>query len=135
MERRPGDDERVARVAGVANLTAIFVTSVTATRVPVAPLTPVLNVDLRAAGQHQLGENNELKVGIQFHYVTDPEAFSVVAVIALNYGLSAPVDDADAEAFARINAVFNAWPYWRELVQSTVVRMGFPSPHVPLLRV
>lgn len=37
---------------------------------------------------------------------------------------------AELQEFARVNAVFNAWPYWRELVHSTTRRMGFTVPLV-----
>lgn len=36
----------------------------------------------------------------------------------------------ELQEFAEVNAVFNAWPYWRELVHSTTQRMGFPNPVV-----
>ena len=38
------------------------------------------------------------------------------------------------EAFRTANAVFNSWPYFREYVQNTTVRMGFPPPPVEFLR-
>ena len=41
----------------------------------------------------------------------------------------------ELEAFARINAVFNAWPYWRELVQASLTRMSLPVFTVPVYRV
>jgi hypothetical protein len=39
------------------------------------------------------------------------------------------------EAFRVANAVFNCWPYFREYVQSSVVRMSFPPPPIPFLRI
>ena len=39
------------------------------------------------------------------------------------------------EAFAEINAVFNAWPYWRELVQASLARMAMPVLTMPVFRV
>ena len=36
--------------------------------------------------------------------------------------------------FAETNGVYNAWPYWREFVQSTFARMGLPPVVLPLLR-
>ena len=37
--------------------------------------------------------------------------------------------DADAlRVFGRKNVPYHVWPYWRELVSSTVVRMRFPHP-------
>ncbi len=41
---------------------------------------------------------------------------------------------ANYDAFGEVNGVYNAWPYWREYVQSTTVRMGLPAPPVPVLR-
>lgn len=43
--------------------------------------------------------------------------------------------DAHAAAFADRNAVFNAWPYWREFVQSMTVRMGLPALTLPVFRI
>jgi preprotein translocase subunit SecB len=37
--------------------------------------------------------------------------------------------------FASVNAVFNAWPYFRELVQSTMARMSLPPLTLPLYRI
>ena len=35
----------------------------------------------------------------------------------------------------KINPISNAWPYWREFVQSMSARMGFPALTVPLLEI
>ena len=37
--------------------------------------------------------------------------------------------------FGKYNGVFNAWPYWREFVQNSVLRMGLPSLTVPVFRI
>ncbi len=37
--------------------------------------------------------------------------------------------------FARLNTMFNVWPYWREFVQSTVTRMNLPPLVLPLFRI
>ena len=36
------------------------------------------------------------------------------------------------EEFAKSNGVFNAWSYWREFIQSTLVRMGLPPLALPV---
>ena len=36
--------------------------------------------------------------------------------------------------FGHVNAVFNAWPYWRELVQTSLARMSMPPLTVPVFR-
>jgi len=38
-------------------------------------------------------------------------------------------------AFSQTNAVFNAWPYWREFVQNMTARMNLPPLTLPLFRV
>ncbi len=41
----------------------------------------------------------------------------------------------ELESFGLTNVVFNAWPYAREFVQNTLVRMDLPSFTLPLLRI
>ena len=41
----------------------------------------------------------------------------------------------ELKEFARFNAVFNAWPYWRELVQASLTRMSMPVLTIPVYRV
>jgi hypothetical protein len=43
--------------------------------------------------------------------------------------------DAVLDEFAQTNAVFNAWPYWREYVQTTSARMNLPPMTLPVFRV
>jgi hypothetical protein len=47
----------------------------------------------------------------------------------------ATVTAADLDEFARVNAPFNAWSYWRELYQSTLLRFHLPPVPLPLFRV
>lgn len=39
------------------------------------------------------------------------------------------------EQFAKLNGIYNAWPYWREFVQNTIVRMGLPPLSIPVFRI
>jgi preprotein translocase subunit SecB len=61
---------------------------------------------------------------------------SVVAVFRLEYA----VDSVDGitgdgiDAFGEVNGVYNVWPYWREYVQSILVRMGLPRLTIPVFR-
>lgn len=41
----------------------------------------------------------------------------------------------DLTRFANVNGVYNAWPYWRELVQSVSGRMGLPPLVLPVFRI
>jgi len=47
---------------------------------------------------------------------------------------SAPTE-VQIEAFRSANAVFNCWSFFREFVQSSVMRMHFPPPPVPFLKI
>ena len=38
------------------------------------------------------------------------------------------------QMFASRNGIFNAWPFFREFVQSTVARMGMPPLMIPLFK-
>ena len=44
------------------------------------------------------------------------------------------IAEANLDAFGRINGVYNVWPYWREFVQSMMLRMGLPSLTMPVFR-
>jgi hypothetical protein len=39
------------------------------------------------------------------------------------------------EYMVTVNPISNAWPYWREFVQSMSTRVGFPALTVPLLEI
>jgi hypothetical protein len=43
-------------------------------------------------------------------------------------------DRDDADVFARVNGIYNAWPYLREFVQTSLGRLGLPPFELPLLR-
>ncbi len=133
-EFREGDDERIQRVKNVAALTAIVLVEVTARRAHALPEQTEVAVKQEARGEAQLTDQ-QLNIAVRFTFKTDPHAFEVEAVFGLVYALTEAIEKEDADAFARHNALFNAWPYWRELVQNTTVRMGFPPPLVPLLKV
>lgn len=63
------------------------------------------------------------------------------AEIRATFELSYAIPDEESfspeelEAFAEGNAVFNAWPYWRELVQASLARMSLPPLTLPVFRV
>lgn len=69
----------------------------------------------------------------------EPEREAVVSVSAafeITYSLPKElrVSQKQLNTFARINSVFNAWPYWREFVQNMVTRMNLPVVTLPLFR-
>ncbi len=66
-----------------------------------------------------------------------PEFIEVGATYELTYHVldQSGLTQRDFDAFADMNAVFNAWPYFREFLQSALVRMGLPPFTLPVLRV
>lgn len=61
----------------------------------------------------------------------------VGARIEVKYALSSDRDQDSDEAintFARMNGVQTAWPYFREYLHSSLVRLGLPSFDLPLLK-
>lgn len=70
-----------------------------------------------------------------------PLKLFVSGTFLLQYGRKSNIVSAslikpsDISAFAKFNATVNAWPYWREFVQSMTSRMDIPTITVPLLPV
>jgi hypothetical protein len=62
---------------------------------------------------------------------------AVNGVFELRYRLPEGFSATDEElnAFGTMNAVFNAWPYFREFVDSMVTRMDLPTVTLPLYRI
>jgi len=63
-------------------------------------------------------------------------ALEVHATFELHYSLPEGFQTTaqQLDEFARFNGVFNVWPYWREVVQNSFVRMGFPPVTLPVYR-
>jgi preprotein translocase subunit SecB len=68
---------------------------------------------------------------------SDDPATSVKATFELCYRLPSDFapEEADLSSFAEMNGVYNAWPYWREYIQSTISRMNLPPVVLPLFRI
>jgi hypothetical protein len=86
-------------------------------------------------------ENKQLHIMISFVLqnvqASENDQLVIRASFVLLYSVSSfdGIDDEHIEAFAAINGVFNAWPYWREFVQNTTSRMGLAKPIViPVFR-
>jgi hypothetical protein len=88
-------------------------------------------------------EKDRLLVAPEFHLVAhraaesaSPPSLLINATFILEYEISSASDLADEQfrAFARTNGIYNAWPYWREYVQSTTARMGLPPIMIPVFR-
>jgi len=58
------------------------------------------------------------------------------ATFLLVYGIAAGADypEDGLEHFASLNGAYNAWPYWRELVQTVTGRVGLAGVVMPVFR-
>ncbi len=80
----------------------------------------------------------EVAFSLEVHSQGDDE--DLQAEVRGTFGLSYKIPTGESfsseelTAFAGINAVFNAWPYWRELVQASLARMSMPTLTVPVFR-
>jgi hypothetical protein len=67
----------------------------------------------------------------------DDAFIRIEARFVIVYSLTS-LDNLNADsfnAFGEGNGIYNVWPYWREFVQSTTVRMGLPPLTLPVYRV
>ena len=88
--------------------------------------------------------SDTLRVLVDFEFSAKPktnaeEAENLVglkATFMVIYKLPAPTTfpPDSLEHFAWLNGCYNAWPYWRELVQSVSGRVGLASISVPVFR-
>lgn len=53
----------------------------------------------------------------------------------VNGGPTGKAFDKHLTAFANLNGVFNAWPYFREYVQTTTTRMGITPYYLPMYKI
>jgi preprotein translocase subunit SecB len=86
---------------------------------------------------------SQIRLQLSFSVITtkdgEPEAEPLLLIettLALVYSLDSfdGIDEQNVRAFAETNGVYNAWPYWREFVQSATVRMGLPALVPPVFR-
>ena len=76
---------------------------------------------------------------LDVHDRTDKENLQaeIRGTFELSYRL--PADEGfsaeELKEFGRVNAVFNAWPYWREYVQASLARMSLPALTMPVFRI
>lgn len=61
--------------------------------------------------------------------------FGIKAVFETRYFSARGLDQDCIQIFGEKNVPFNLWPFWREYVHSTCLRMGFKQPAIlPLMR-
>lgn len=110
--------------------------------VPTTPVTPPMNVNVgqRGGTANRSGELLVMSIEFKYELVDSSSPPNVIASIEVefeaNYKVPADAQYADRaiQVFAGGNLIFNCWSFFREYVQNTAVRMGFPAPPVPLFR-
>jgi hypothetical protein len=108
--------------------------------VPQGRLTVNISHSGRAALEQKGAIRATVRFGLQAREAEEEEAkpaFRVAASFELAYKIPPDLDPSRQElrAFAETNAVFNAWPYWREFAQSMTARMNLPPLTLPLFRI
>ncbi len=107
------------------------------------PDTLTLSQSHRASYKRE-GSSPRLEVVLDFQFVameeaagaSPHEAVKLDATYAIYYALPEgqeyPAES--LKAFAWLNGAYNAWPYWRELVQTVTGRVGLGSISIPVYR-
>jgi preprotein translocase subunit SecB len=135
-------------VAAGVELQAVALRSLTARfdGDPLAPPHVPAGVQVQLSNTHEVAwryrpEEKLLDVKLSFsthgkEKATNLERMRVDCEFTLRYALSPSLDATEEhfKHFANLNAVVNAWPYYREAVQSCVARMGLPTLVLPLFR-
>jgi hypothetical protein len=94
-----------------------------------------------AASSVLIGRILRVRADFDFHSFDGSEegiqVFDLGCTFELDYQLPENCEPTEEQldAFKKGNAVYNCWPYVRELVQNITARMGFQPPPLPLLRV
>ena len=92
---------------------------------------------------HVQRNGNQLSVQLVWAFDSGLKGVEPVALLVhvgatylLQYELNPEMKftDVQADAFARINGLLNSWPYWREHLQTTLLRMELPPLTLPLLK-
>jgi preprotein translocase subunit SecB len=88
-------------------------------------------------------KNGYIIVIPEFHFEAfgEDKTKEPVVLIDVSFILAYKIDNFQGltqkgfEQFANLNGIYNAWPYWREFVQNTIIRMGLPSLSIPVFRI
>jgi len=101
------------------------------------------NIDY-SAKVHPDKKNGYIIVTPEFHFEAFREESKIqkpAILIDASFVLAYKIDSFKGltqkgfEQFANLNGIYNAWPYWREFVQNTIVRMGLSSLSIPVFRI
>jgi hypothetical protein len=139
--------DRAGLVARQAQLESVTLSRATVeSRVdPLAPL-PALRVEqgYRAGYTRPDEHPSHVYVAVEFQLSAagaagsepEPDVVTLHAEYLLVYAVQGDEDlpDDALEHFADLNGSYNAWPYWRELVQTVTGRVGLSAIVIPVYR-
>ena len=102
------------------------------------------NIVLERKASVEIDEDNKMIfVVVDFGLKANPEddKDSTVINISASFLVAYKMEEfktfvnKDLKCFADNNGIYNAWPFWREFVQSASVRMGLPAITLPVFRI
>jgi len=139
------DMEAVARVAKKAVLEEIYLVYAKVSRDPLNIAPEALSLEPKCSTKIVLTDKDNNILSVLCNFVLsafnrkspDKIFMSIEASFCASYVLK-PIEEFnpdDIGHFSKINPVYNAWPFWREFVQSMTTRMGFPALTIPLLKI
>ena len=142
ITKKTSEFKALSRVAIKAELMKIHLLSCKVTRSIDALDYSKVNAKINFSGDlHSKSSDNFtaiVKISINgcIHDEEDKDIIVFDCEYMLNYALTEENDlpDEDIEIFCSMNAIYNAWPFCRELLQSMTQRMELPVLTLPLLK-
>lgn len=112
---------------------------------PSETMTGPITLDMEVKSRHIARISGSLTLEINFHLVgftksgqqRKKRSVEVECAFEVEYELRPGFRPtaAQIQAFKDGNAIFNCWPYCRQHVQDMLMRLGYPPPTLPFLRV
>lgn len=144
LQVTPEQIQQAKRLMTIAALETIRLIHVRAAHMtaPGCPVRTVAEKEMPTASANLIAGTNRFRVlfGHAIHGRRGSEGPEVQIDATFEIIYSFPQDASpppaveEMQAFSETNALMNCWPYWRELVQTMVAKMGLPPLVVPLLR-
>jgi len=101
----------------------------------VSPETQKVYIDKNA--YYQILQDNFVRVFQEYklkiaHKENENDVFvSIEVVFLLDFQTGGPIDDEIFEIFAQSTVLIDSWPYFREIVQNSLLRMGLAPVIIP----
>ena len=134
---------RARRVASIAELSNVRLTALTVrSDFSVGQAPESLRLRIKVTSKAFLTHKEGFSAQARFRLIGQGKKGSAKPLLdfrcsfMLDYSLppDSAIKPSEIRAFAEGNAVFNGWPYFREIVQNTCARLGLSPPPVPLCK-